>query len=236
MSSIYRETFDRGPGGWISSFASSGNFDSGGAPLGWKKGRMTTRSPWWDDYNHAPPGAGYLHMLFTLNTRGPFGEQTKEVGGPNRFVAGGYSRDFRNARLTLRLRGELATRGAEVVLLVQSKIGDICTGWLLTSRPFKVGKQWKEQSAVLSVNEKKWTALGGRYNRLDYYNVLPLESALREVRTNIMLVLFPLDVRPMGPLKGNPHRLRPGRDYPVWTSHLPEGYIELDTVQIETKH
>jgi len=234
MSSTYRETFDHGPGGWISSFDNSGNHDSLKS-LGWKKGRMITRSPWWVDYNHAPPGAGYLHMLFTLNTKGPFGEQMKEVGGENHFVDGKYSRDFRGAKLTLRLRGELLTRGAHVTLLVQSRVGEICTGWLLTSRPFKVGKQWKEQSAVLSVNEKKWTPLGGRYNRLDYYNVRPLESALKDLNTNIMLVMFPLDVRPMGPLNGHPHRLRAGKDYPVWTGHLPEGYIELDTVKIEFK-
>jgi hypothetical protein len=50
-----------------------------------------------------------------------------------------------------------------------------------------------------------------------------LERVLRDVNTDILLVLYPLDAAPMGPLAGDPHRLRPERDYPVWRSRLPEG-------------
>ena len=32
---------------------------------------------------------------------------------------------------------------------------------------------------------------------------------------------------------GEPHILRPERDYPVWRSRLPEGYVVMDTVEIE---
>ena len=53
------------------------------------------------------------------------------------------------------------------------------------------------------------------------------------MNTDILLVLHPLDVAPMGPLDGDPHRLRPEKDYPVWRSRLPEGYVWLDEVQIE---
>ena len=48
-----------------------------------------------------------------------------------------------------------------------------------------------------------------------------------------MLVLFPLDVSPMGPLDGDPRILRPERDYPVWRHRLPEGYVTLNEVRIE---
>lgn len=34
-------------------------------------------------------------------------------------------------------------------------------------------------------------------------------------------------------LEGDPHRLRPKRDYPWWCSRLPEGFVLLDEVQIE---
>jgi hypothetical protein len=61
---------------------------------------------------------------------------------------------------------------------------------------------------------------------------MPLELVLRNVDVNVMLVMFPLDVAPMGPLEGDPHVLRPGRDYPVWRSRLPEGYVILDEVRI----
>lgn len=37
----------------------------------------------------------------------------------------------------------------------------------------------------------------------------------------------------MEPLDENPHVLRPERDYPVWRSRLPEGYVMLDEVRIE---
>jgi len=228
MPATYIETFDRGPGGW---WGWIGNAE-GMKPLPWRKGRLISRSPWWVDYNHAPPGAGYLHMLFCMNTKGPFGEQMKEMGGFNRFTAEGFPLDFRNARMTVRARGELLQRGARVVLLVQAHIGNITSGWALTGRPFRVGKKWAESSVVLSPDPRRWTPLGGRHDRLDYYNVEPLESVLSNVNVNIMLIFFPLDIRPMGPLAGNLHRLRPGKDYPVWTSHLPEGYIELDTVKI----
>ena len=52
----------------------------------------TTRSPWWIDYNHAPPGAGYLHMLFCTFTRGQLGEYYREVGGPHRLLDGRFRR------------------------------------------------------------------------------------------------------------------------------------------------
>jgi len=56
---------------------------------------------------------------------------------------------------------------------------------------------------------------------------------LGDVNVDIMFILFPLTVQPMGPIDGDPHILRPGKDYPVWQSPLPEGYVELDTLQID---
>ena len=64
------------------------------------------------------------------------------------------------------------------------------------------------------------------------YGIKPLEEVLSDVNVNIMLVLFPLDVAPMGAIDGDPHRLRPERDYPVWRHRLPEGYVTLDSVEI----
>jgi hypothetical protein len=59
-----------------------------------------------------------------------------------------------------------------------------------------------------------------------------LETVLAGVNVNIYLVLFPVRVAPLGELDGDPHRLRPGRDYPIWTSKLPDGYLLVDTVTI----
>ena len=225
----YLETFDQHRAGW---WGWLGN-DKGFHRLQWEKGTVTTRSPWWIDYNHAPPGAGYLHMLFCLNTKGPFSDHYKDMADDNRYVAAGCPLDFRNARITLRVRGELRECGANMVLLLQGTIGGITAGWLLTGQPFAVTPEWGEQTAVAVMDPKEWTCLRGRHDRLDYYNYHPLEAIVGNVNVNLMLVMFPVTVNPMGPLKGDPHLLRAGKDYPVWTSALPEGYIELDTVKID---
>src|SRR5256885_6879268 len=100
---IYLEHFDDGPGGWVRVVDNVQPV----AALPVKDGVLWSWGPWWVDYNHAPPGAGYLQLLMCLNTRGPFGEHLREVGGRNHFVEGKYPLDFRGAKMTVRLRGEL---------------------------------------------------------------------------------------------------------------------------------
>ncbi|MBI3863296.1 MAG: hypothetical protein HY290_15500 [Planctomycetia bacterium] len=226
---LYRETFDNGPGGWFGWVSNA----AGPKPLEVHAGCLVSRSPWWIDYNHAPPGAGYLHLLAMLLTRGPFGEHQREVAGENRFVSGGFGTDFTNAKLTLRLKGELHARGAKFCLLVQSLQNGICSGWLLTGQPFRVTTDWSEQTVCAVPDASQWTSLGSRHDRSDFYGTIPLPDVLANVNTNILLVLFPLDVVPMGPPPGDPHRLRPEKDYPVWRSRLPEGYVLIDEVRIE---
>ena len=226
---IYRETFDHGPGGW---FGWIGNA-AGSKPLEVKDGYAISRSPWWIDYNHAPPGAGYLHLLYMLLTRGIAGEHQREVAGQNRFIGGRFPVDFTGARVTLRLKGELIARDAQLCLLVQSVQNGICSGWMLTGQPFTVTPDWSEQTVQLVPDPADWTSLGSRHDRTDFYGTIDLPRVLTDVNTNILLVLFPLDIAPMGPLDGDPHRQRPERDYPVWRSRLPEGYVQLDEVRIE---
>ena len=226
----YVETFDNGPGGW---FGWIGNLD-GPKRLEMRDGALISRSPWWIDYNHAPPGAGYLHMLHCLLTKGPgFGEIYTEVGGENHFVEQGFPTDFTNARITLRLKGELELRGARMVLLVQGTRDGLTSGWALTSSPFPVTPEWSESTAVAKPDPLLWTCLGARHDRTKSYGFIPLPEILRDVNADILLILFPLTVAPMGPIDGDPHILRPGKDYPVWQSRLPEGYIMLDEIRIE---
>jgi hypothetical protein len=228
-SQLYLETFDNGPGGWFGWISNA----AGPKPLEVRDGCLVSRSPWWIDYNHAPPGAGYLNLLAMLLTRGPFGENQREVAGENRFVDGGFSTNFTEAKITLRLKGELHANGAQLCLLVQSVHDGTCSGWLLTGQPFEVTPDWSVQSAVAIPEASQWTPLGSRHDRADYYGIIDLPRVLADVNTDILLVLFPLDVVPMGSLEGDRHRLRPERDYPVWRSRLPEGYILLDEVRIE---
>ena len=79
----------------------------------------------------------------------------------------------------------------------------------------------------------EWRCLGSRHDRTDYYGELPLDTVLSDVNGDILLVLHPLEIVPMGPQKVDPHLLRPEKDYPVWRSRLPEGYVMLDEVRID---
>lgn len=225
----YVETFDDGPGGWFSWIDNA----RGPKQLEVRDSCIVSQSPWWIDYNHAPPGAGYLHLLYMLLTRGAQSEHQREVSGPNHYVEGGYGNDYRGARVTLRHKGELVSRGARLCLLCQAVQRGICSGWLLTGQPFEVTPDWSVQTVAVLPDERQWTCLGGRHDRRDFYGRLELADVLADVNTNILLVLFPLEIAPMGPLDGDPHRLRPEKDYAVWRSRLPEGYVLLDEVRIE---
>jgi hypothetical protein len=160
----YRETFDNGPGGWYGYAEVPGQVPR---ELDWEPGHLTSRSPWWIDYNHAPPGAGYFHMLFILNTSGPQAEAIKDAGGPNPFIAGGFPIDFTGARVITQSRGELRAQGANVLVLLQSVVEGICSGWVYTAEPFRVDEQWAEQTVTLDPNPAGWTALGSRHDRTD---------------------------------------------------------------------
>ena len=225
----YVENFDKDTGGWFGWISNS----QGPKPLEFSAGSVISRSPWWIDYNHAPPGAGYMHLLYMLFTAGSAGEHHREVAGPNRYIAGGFGTDFTNARVTLRLKGELLTRGAKMHLLCQGVHQGICTGWLLTGQAFDVTPDWSQQTVTCVPDEQQWTCLGSRHDRIDYYGSTPLRTVLGDANADILFVLTPLDVAPMGLIDRDPHLLRPERDYPVWRSRLPEGYIMLDEVRID---
>lgn len=68
----YIEDFDRGPGGWMRVI--DNHSPVGALPV--RDGVVRCQGPWWVDYNHAPPGGGYLQLLMCLVTRGAAGEQS----------------------------------------------------------------------------------------------------------------------------------------------------------------
>jgi hypothetical protein len=185
------------------------------------------------DYNHAPPGGGYLQLLACLNTRGPIGEVPREVGGTNRFVLDNFPVNFTDAAISIRLKGELELAGTNVCLLVQGIQEGICSGWVLTGQPIAVTKEYSEAKLALKPDPKQWTALGSRHDRRDTYGTKPLETVLANVNVNIYLVMFPVKPRPLGPIQGDPHLLRAGRDYPIWPSSIAQGYVAMDRIQID---
>lgn len=225
----YVENFDDGPGGWMKVVD---NWHVAAA-LPVCDSALQCYGPWWVDYNHAPPGGGYLQLLMCLNTRGPIGEVAREVGGKNQFILDNFPTDFTNARVTVRARGELEPAGAKVCLLIQGMQGGICSGWALTGQPIAVSKEYSETTLSLAPDERQWTALGSRHDRRETYGIKPLSDVLAKVDVNIYLVLFPVHPRPMGPISGDPHTLRAGRDYPIWPSSVAQGYVAVDRVQID---
>jgi hypothetical protein len=229
MSSTYIETFDHGPGGWIRVVDNI----MPPAALPVRDGALWSYGPWWVDYNHAPPGAGYLQLLMCLNTKAPFGETLKEAGGENRFVAGGHSRNLTNTTVTARIKGELEAAGTKVCVLIQGSQDGKTTGWIHTGKTMSVTPEYTEQSVKLVPDESQWTCLGARQGREDYYGRTPLERILSDVNVNMYLLLFPVKPKPMGPITGDPHLLRAGKDYPVWPSSIAQGYVAVDTIRID---
>jgi hypothetical protein len=235
---VYAEGFDDGPGGWWA-------WQPGQALAPEiRDGILHTRSPWWVDPNHAPPGAGYLHLLAFLLTSsqpagatpapgGPSGDGYRPVrAAPNRFVAGGYSRDLTNARVTIRVRGAVALRGAELVLLAQADLPGTRANYILTGQPFRVSSQWSDQTATLAPDPAQWVCLGARRDLTHVYGCGEIGDVLRDVNVDIILVLFPLRIVPLGRVD-DLHGRRTHRDYAVDYRHLPEGEIQIDTIRIE---
>jgi hypothetical protein len=225
----YVEEFDDGPGGW---FRVVDNYNPpAGLPI--RNGAVRCQGPWWVDYNHAPPGGGYLQLLMCLVTSGPSTEAVREVAGANRFTGGRFPTDFTNARVTLRTRGELEAAGTRLSLLVQGSVDGIVSGWVLSGDTFAVNRDWTETTVTARPDPALWTSIASRHDRTDTYGEKPLARVLADVNVNIHIIMFPVQPRPMGEIGGDPHVLRAGRDYPIWPSSIAQGYVEVDRVKID---
>ena len=152
----YVETFNDDPGGWYGWISNA----AGPARLEVRNSYAVSLSPWWIDYNHAPPGAGYMHLLYMLNTVGRAGEHQRETEGENRFTLGGYPTDFTNARMTLRLKGEIEWKNTQLLLLCQGAVDGLTSGWLLTGQPIDVNEDWSEQTITCAPDPGQWKCLG----------------------------------------------------------------------------
>jgi len=228
----YVETFDDASNGWIGWHGREGG-GSHATKLEIRDSCALSRSPWWVDYNHAPPGAGYLHLHYALHTtRHKNTPVYDRLSGPNRFIIGGYPLDFREARLTVRIRGEVEQRSARLVLLAQADVGPVRANHVLHAQPIAITSVWSRQTLALEPDPAQWTCLGSRHDRTATYGEAPIEAVLADLNVDIILVHFPLDVRPRAGIADDPHILRAGVDYPVDQSRLPSGEIHLDEVRI----
>lgn len=223
----YIETFDQGSGGWC-AWGTGSNYPE------IRDGVLITRSPWRVDPNHAPPGAGYLHLLTYLYTHPTYyTEQFVAEVGVNRFLAEQKDRNLTNARMTLRLRGQVALQGAQLTLWVQADIGDTRPNFVLTGQSLTVTPDWSEQTLVLTDDPSHWTCAGGRHDMTKLYGYGDIRDALKDVNCDLIVVLFPLNVVPLNAPYEERHRLRTNRDYEPDSQYLPSGFIEFDTIKIE---
>ncbi|MBI2191958.1 MAG: hypothetical protein HYU36_08240 [Planctomycetes bacterium] len=242
MGRTYIETFDDGPGGWVADLRS---------PLPVWDGVAYCVSPWSLDANHAPPGAGYLHLLMYLLTAARRLSPEAKARGENRFLAQGFSSNLTNVKLSVRLRGTLDLAGplcnyhkpiprpdlggAQLVLLVQGEVQGppkTTPNFVLTGQPFKVTPDWSEQTVQLVPDPAQWTCLGGRHDMTHVYGYGKIEEVLADVNVDIIFVLFPLTVVPVGEVKDIHHEWA-ARDYKVDMAALPKGLVMFDTVKIE---
>ena len=130
----------------------------------------------------------------------------------------------------------LEQKGSQLVLLVQSDITEPVqtrVNSVLLSQPIEVSEDWSEQTITCVPDDGRWTCLGSRHSRMEFYGWGPIAPVLKDVTCDIILVLFPLTVESMEEMGADKHRLRPGRDYPYRQSSLPEGCVMLDTIKIE---
>jgi hypothetical protein len=242
MPRIYTETFDDGPGGWIADLRS---------PLPVWDGVAHCYSPWSVDANHAPPGAGYLHLLMYLITHADaLGSVDAELRRNNRFVADGYSTDLTDAKITIRLRGTMDLAGplcnnhkpvprpdldgAQLLLLAQAHVEGppkTTANFILTGQPFEITPDWSEQTVQLTPDPAQWTCLGARHDLTAIYGYDDIAAVLRDVNVDLIFILFPLTIAPIGEVD-DIHRQWAAIDYKVEMQHLPKGLVMFDTVQI----
>ena len=222
----YFENFDNGPGGWVANRYH---------PLPIWDGVAYCFGPWYLDSHHAPPGAGYLNMMMYLYTKGNRGKPG--IGDHNRFAEQNQSTDLTNAKLTVRLRGDIDLQGAQLVLLAQASTQGTTANFVLSGQPFRITHDWTEQTVELAPDPKQWTCLGARESMKHRYGCADIAAVLKDVNVDLIFVLFPLKVVPVGDVK-EPHKLRAGQDYPdepsydVQQKYLPKGIVMFDRIQI----
>ena len=135
--------------------------------------------------------------------------------------------------MTVRLRGEVDLKGADLTLWVQADVGDTRPNFALTGQSLTVTRDWSEQTLHLSDDPDQWTCVGGRHDKQDLYGYGDIRDALKDVNCDLILVLFPLTVVPLDvPIKEK-DRLRTHRDYEPDYSCLPSGVIEFSSIRID---
>ena len=131
------------------------------------------------------------------------------------------------------LRGEIDMKGTQLLLLIQGKTDKTTPNFVLTGQPFRVTRNWTEQTVVLKPDPQQWTCLGARHDMTHEYGCDDVTKLLRDVNLDIIFALFPLKIVPLSKDIKDLPRPRAAQAYPVDIEALPKGLIMFDTVKIE---
>ena len=112
-------------------------------------------------------------------------------------------------------------------------MGHSAVNFVLSSLYFAVTPDWSKQTITLAPNPAQWFCLGARHDLTDVYGWGGIESVLRDVNIDIILLLHPLQIVPLQPQPDGPHFRRAELDYEVNRTYLPSGEIRLGEVQID---
>jgi hypothetical protein len=80
--------------------------------------------------------------------------------------------------------------------------------------------------------------MGARESMQKVYGCDDISLVLKDLNVDLIFVLFPLKVVPIGDVK-EPHKLRAGQGFPnepsyqVWEKYLPKGIVMFDWVRID---
>ena len=217
----YVEDFDDGAGGWVGWRRQGVN-----VPLDVKDGVARIQGPFGVDTYHAPH---YLSLVAYLHTREGLG---LDLGRPNRFLDGGFSRDLTNATLGLRIRGDVHLRGARLTVLVQADTNGTRPNHILVGQQIEVTPEWSEQQVHLVPDPAQWLCLLSRHDMTETYGWGPIGDVLADVNVDVILVLHPLTIVPLEPTD-EIHRQRAQQDYQIDERYLPHGVIEIDRISID---
>lgn len=194
---LYSEDFSRGSRGWhyyakspfnnILSCIHSVPPDGCVIPCRWENGFIESRSPWWIDYNHKPPGAGLLNVLFVIWLDSYYGGLRQK------------SLDLRDARLHCRVMiAEANLKGNHVYFWFQTFNSEENKyhNYVLTKRPLDVSKaasSWRDVTIPINTDGADWTCLGSSQERSDKYACGSIEMDLQNVNANLGFIQMQVD-------------------------------------------
>jgi len=197
---------------------------------------LYSTGPWWVDGNHAPPGYGYLSLVFLCLLR-PDKLQNMSFDPhlcyPN----------MREMNIRGKIRGHSADlKGADLLFWFQcySEKTEKNINYALIGKPLNEkllnGKINDFELNVDVENTEDWVCLGSCAEKSHLYGELDLNNLDAAKPLNMGFILTPMDVKPVWPDEcdlSSPMNLTTESLWPIDTHSLPTGTIAIYDLEIE---